>query len=113
MLNTLISARDNQRKRLSRLYSLYSSSEDDVLLDSILELKEKIKETENQIKEESESKTKSKEIEDNYKKLGQIGAAWEKMNFSEKRLALRELIDRIVITYDKAEIYYSDNLKLR
>ncbi len=113
VLNTLISARDNQRKRLSRLYSLYSSSEDDVLLDSISELKEKIKETENQIKEESESKTKSKEIEDNYKKLGQIGAAWEKMNFSEKRLALRELIDRIVITYDKAEIYYSDNLKLR
>ncbi len=112
-LAALINVRDNQRKRLSRLYFLYSSTDDDVLLESINELKNNIAETEKRIEEENSAREKSKNTEENYKKLGQIAAAWENMTFSEKRLALRELIDKIVITYDKAEIFYSENLKLR
>ena len=111
-VSALTAAKNGLRKRLSRLYSLYSSSDDDVLIESINELKANIEAAEKQIEEEKRKAEKSAEAEKNYKKLGQIRTAWEKMNFSEKRLTLRELLDKIVITYDKVEIYYSDNLKL-
>ncbi len=109
---SLTASKDGMRKRLSRLYSLYSSSDDDILIESINELKEKIAAVEKQIEEEKRESEKSDKIEENYKKLGQIRTAWEKMNFSEKRITLRELLEKIVITYDKVEIFYSDNLKL-
>ena len=34
------------------------------------------------------------------------------MSLREKRAVLRELIDRIVITYDRADIYYSESVRL-
>lgn len=101
------------RKRLSRLYKLYSQTdgrEDEILLQQISALKHELEEISYQLEKEKENKSVSAFNAERMKQLGTLQGVWDTMTCEEKRTVLRELIDRIVITYDKTDIYYTSNI---
>ncbi len=110
VLSALISNRENLKRRLSRLYTLYSDDRDDTLLSVIEDLKKQINDIASLIETEKDREEKEKKRAENRKKLGRTKALWQSMSFTEKRAVLRGLIDKIVITYDNVDIYYSGNL---
>lgn len=87
-------------KKIKKLYDLYASSEDDLLLDTINEYRTKLKNTvdrlkieENKISEENR-KMKSAELVTNLKDT------WHYMTVEEKQNVLRMLINKITIKND-------------
>jgi site-specific DNA recombinase len=110
ILSSLISNKENLKRRLTRLYSLYSDAEDDALLSAIDDIKKQIAGISALIDKEKSRKEKETAANENRKKLRKTEALWQSMSFAEKRGVLRELIDKIVITYDNVDIYYSDDL---
>lgn len=97
----------NCKKRLSRLYDLYSSAEDEILLDEIKRKKDELAKAQLEYENMKLSREKSAEAIKQISKIGTVKGAWESMTIDEKRNVLRELIDKIVVTYDRIEIHYS------
>lgn len=97
----------NCKKRLSRLYALYSSAEDEILLDEIKRKKDELAKAQLEYENMKLSREKNTEAIKQISKIGTVKGAWESMTIDEKRNVLRELIDKIVVTYDRIEIHYS------
>lgn len=109
----LISQREKLRKKLKNLYSLYGDTADEGLIETIEDVKREIFATEERLSEAEAVKRKLEKSIEARKSLDSIREAWEYMTLKEKQTVLRSLIDRIVITYGKTDIYYklpmSDN----
>ena len=99
------------KKKLSRLYELYSEGDDDILIEEINRRKRELSEIDEKIRSEKENRSVSLASEKQLKKLGALQSAWNTMSLEEKQSVLRELIDKIVITYETVEIFYSGNIK--
>ena len=111
VLEVLEKTRTSLRRRLSRLYELYSNAEDDVLLEEINRLKEEISKIDGEILTEKESRTISLKSRQQLEKLNALQSVWDVMTVEEKQSVLRELIEKIVITNDSVEIFYTENIK--
>lgn len=83
-----------------------------MLLDSINALKKEIVDTQTHVDDEEANSKAAAAAGKSLEKLNGIQAARDMMSLREKRAVLRELIDRIVITYDRADIYYSESVRL-
>ncbi len=95
------------KKRLSRLYDLYSSAEDEILLNEIKRKKDELAKAQLEYENMRSSREKNREAVKHLEKIGTVKGAWESMTVEERRNVLRELIDKIVVTYDRIEIHYS------
>lgn len=111
VLEVLEKTRTSLRRRLSRLYELYSNAEDDVLLEEINRLKEELSKIDGEILTEKESRTISLKSRQQLEKLNALQSVWDVMTLEEKQSVLRELIEKIVITNDSVEIFYTENIK--
>ncbi len=111
ILDVLEKTKSGIKKKLSRLYELYSEADDDVLKDEINRRKRELFEIEEKIRCEKESRSVSKASEEQLKKLGVIAGVWDTMTLEEKQSVLREIIEKIVITKDSVEIFYTGNIK--
>ena len=111
-LSSLLKNKENLKRRLTRLYALYSDASDDALLSAVDDVKKQLSDITVMIEKEKNTKEKEKNAIENRIKLKKTQELWQSMTFTEKRAVLRGLIDKIVITYDNAEIYYSENLLL-
>ncbi len=96
------------KKRLIRLYDLYSQAQDDLLLSEINRKKDELAKAQLELDNERDKRIKAGEIQKRFEKLGVLESAWAGMTVSEKRGVINELIDKIVITYDRVDIYYSE-----
>lgn len=99
------------KKKLSRLYELYSDGDDDVLINEINRRKSELSEIEERIKAEKESRSVSRSSKERLEKLSALRGAWQTMTLEEKQSVLREIIEKIVVTKDTVEIYYTGNIK--
>ena len=99
------------KKKLSRLYELYSESDDDVLIEEINRRKQELSEIDEKIRNEKENRSVSKASKEQLEKLSALQGVWDTMSLEEKQSVLRELIDKIVITYETVEIFYTGNIK--
>ena len=109
---SLLQRKTELSKKLKRLYTLYSEDADDELISAIDDIKRQISDVTQMIDMEEKRKEAELRVGENRKKLGQTEALWQSMSFAQKRAVLFELIDKIVITYDDVDIYYSENLSL-
>lgn len=93
-------------RRLKNLYRLYSNDRDDVLIETIDDVKKEIAETDKKLArlEDAEKNTEAEMIRK--KELKGISQAWEYMTDLEKQNVVRSYIDKIVVTYNKTDIYY-------
>ena len=92
--------------KLKKLYKLYGAGGDDILLETIDELKNELSKITGQLNEENEKRAKNIEYKELEKKLDTIEEAWEYMTKPERKTIVRAIINKIIITDDNIEIYY-------
>lgn len=106
-LSGLLSKQSERLKRkLKNLYNLYSDTADETLIITINELKEELRLIQEKINDAERDASKNKERAEAINKLNTVADAWEYMTLKQKQNVLRGVIDKIVITYDKTDVYY-------
>ena len=93
-------------KRLKNLYNLYSDSEDDALTEAIGEIKKELDRAKKRKAELDREKHELSSIMEIRSGLKNVSDTWDYMTLKEKQNVLRSLIEKIVVTYDKTDIYY-------
>ncbi|MDR1703364.1 MAG: recombinase family protein [Clostridiales bacterium] len=93
-------------KRMKRLYVLYSESADEILLETIEELKKELSDIQRQIAREAERSTLANKITQVKKTLTTLKESWEYMTPHERRNIAKSCVDKIIITDDKIEVFY-------
>jgi len=106
VLDILDKQYNETNRQLKKLYLLYASSSDDVLLEAIEDTKKKITSLQEQITIEQERNKMTQQITNYTKQLETIKDAWEHMADKERRDIMRAFINRIVLTDGKLEIFY-------
>ena len=110
--NAALSIRDLLEKqykqtaaKLKKLYNFYAASDDELLLETIEEIKAELFKITVQLKAEKEKENTeiSGEIK---KKLDTIEEAWEYMTKPERKAIVRAVVNKIIITNGNVEIYY-------
>ncbi len=93
-------------KRLKNLYNLYSDSGDDALREAIDEIKKELDDAKRRRVELETERAEFSGLMELREGLKGVSQAWEFMTLKEKQNVIRSLIDKIVITYDKTDIFY-------
>ena len=93
-------------KKLKNLYGLYGDTADDALTETIEETKKQLEEAKNREKELKNERADIESRLEAHRSLKNIAQAWEYMTLKEKQNVIRSCIEKIVITYDKTDIYY-------
>ena len=106
MLSGLESRIAELKRKLKKLYGLYSEAEDDMLLETISELKTELEKAEKLAAAERSSGESIKTRRRAYEKLDSVADVWDYMTMTEKQNLVREYIEKIVVTHGEADIYY-------
>ena len=93
--------------KIKRLYNLYASSGDELLLETIEENKEELNRISGLIENEKKTNSAIKEISERQQTISNIESAWPAMTLSEKQRALRICINRIVLEDENIRIEYA------
>lgn len=100
--------RKNQtEKGLKRLYELYSKSEDDILLKTIEEMKESLKQIEFKIETAKAEENKKSGNKSTLKNIENLKSIWDYISDKEKQLLIRSVINRVIVHKDKIEVIYN------
>ncbi len=101
VLNLLEDQKKEIQRKMKRLYNVYAASDDEILLETINELKSDFNRIENKIKQETEA-LENKQNNRNFKKIiDTLGDQWDTMTNQEKQTVIRILVKEIV--------FYEDN----
>ncbi|MBR5614451.1 MAG: recombinase family protein [Clostridia bacterium] len=101
--------KENEKKlsdKLKRLYSLYAEAEDEILKESIKEIKINLDSIQKQIKREEKERVISKRNNEIKKQLSTLRETWKYLTPKEKRNIIESCVSEIVVADDNAEIYY-------
>lgn len=93
-------------RALKKLYMLYATSDDETLLATIDEIKEKLAEIKTKIEVEQESNKYVKAIKQAKEDIANFKSIWPEMTDLEKREAIRSVVDTITLTDDQVHINY-------
>lgn len=91
---------------LKVLYRLYAKDENEILLESISELKKEAEKISREISLEQEKSAVTEKIKNAKKLLKSLPEAWKYMTEKEKQTAVRRLVDRVVLTYGSVLVYF-------
>ena len=92
-----------------RLYNLYASKDDNLLLQTIEENKAELNSIIKAINDEEKSNSAIEEINHKQEVITNLVSAWPSMTIKEKQQALRICIDRIVLNNNEVNIEYTFN----
>lgn len=93
-------------RKIKNLYNLYANDEDELLLQTIEENQEELARLSAQLTKERERGEEYAKSQKEYKRLLTLKDAWIYMTKQEKQNILRSFIEKIVVTYDKIDVYY-------
>lgn len=93
-------------KKLKRLYDLYAKSDDDILLDTIEELRKETEKSKNLLEAEQNKSSKIKNKVKLKAKLETIRDTWKYMSKEEQRTVICSVLEKIVVNGDEVNIYY-------
>ncbi len=93
-------------KKIKTLYNLYAQSEDELLIETIEENKTELEKIKALLEDENKTLNEYKKSRETAKEITNLKEAWEYMTTEEKQSILRRCIDKVVITYEKVDIYY-------
>jgi len=94
------------RSQIKRLYGIFASDGSELLLETIEEKKKELSSAEEHLKKQRECGESEKQKSAAVEKLTDVKNSWEYMTFNEKQNIIRQSIEKIVITDDRADIYY-------
>ncbi len=95
------------KAKLRRLYDLYGDSGDEMLLDAITSQKKALAALAERIRDEENVRKKAEEIQKTKKEIGEIREVWPYLSMREKKKVIRSCVEKIVITDDKVDVYYT------
>ena len=99
--------------KLKRLYNLYGQNGDELLMQTITENRDELEKIRKRIEDEKESQLVSGRQAEKKIRLKDIKTAWEYMTMQEKQFLVRQCVDKIVITDNKADIYYQFDVNVQ
>lgn len=94
------------KKKLSRLYRLYSEQDDDVLLESIELQRKNIHNIQARLNREREMESIAGKRKKEREEIHRLAQAWPHMTIDEQRTVLHEAIDRIEIDGSRIDVSY-------
>ena len=107
VLEMLLGQENAAKIKLRRLYDLYGDSGDAMLLETITAQKKTLGAIEKRIREEKNKQKKEEEIQETKKEIREIQAGWPYLSMREKKKIIRSCVEKIVITDDKVDVYYT------
>lgn len=106
----LDSLRDKKRvleAGLKRLYELFSKNGDDILLKTITEKKEALKQIEFKIQVALEKNSELKDSKKTLENIENLKTIWHYIDDKEKQLLIRSVINRVIVHKNKIEVVYN------
>jgi site-specific DNA recombinase len=97
---------DRGALKVKRLYNLYAQNGDDLLQETIAENREELERRRKRMEDEKERQAVSGRQAEKKILLKDIKTAWDYMTMQEKQFLVRQCVERIVVTDNRAEIYY-------
>lgn len=91
--------------KIKKYYSLYAENESDNLLELIQEEEKRVSELKAELQSEidSEKSVSSDRIEE----IKRVSDVWDRLNNQEKNKVLKKCVDKVVITGEDVEVYFS------
>lgn len=102
--------RDRQKRKLSRLYSLYAEQDDEALRVTIDEARAALKEIEEccaRLEADGQTRENGARLT---ARLRSVGDGWGSLTDAERQELVRACVSRIVLKNDEISIYYSFEL---
>ena len=96
---------EQESKKLKRLYTLYSVSDDDILLETIAEVQKSLRDIETKLADETAKQELQKEAIGQVKRLSSVVDLWPHMDTKEQRAILCDIVHSIKITHGVTEIH--------
>lgn len=93
--------------KLRRLYDLYAAEGDEILLDTIAENRRALQLLREEASAEEKHRETSRQLRRIRARLSQVSELWEHLSGAERQALIRDCVQRIVVTNDKIEIYYT------
>lgn len=93
-------------RKLKNLYHLYADTSDQTLTETIEEARAEKERLQQRLNEEEQERRQLQRHREAQKALDSAEAAWEFMTLKEKQAVVRSCIERIVVTYDRTDIFY-------
>lgn len=95
------------QERIKKLYALYVEDHDELLYASIQEQKTKLASLQQEYAIEQENHIVLNRMDSARKTITSLADAWEYMSDVEKQQAVRDCVEKILISEDQVEIYYT------
>ncbi|MGN0678622.1 MAG: recombinase family protein [Oscillospiraceae bacterium] len=106
VLQTLQDKYDTLSSKIKRLYNLYATNGDDLLLETINENKAQLEEVSQLLDKEEHTVAVVKDIRLQLENLCNLREAWPTLSQEDKQQAIRSCISRIELTKDKVDIKF-------
>lgn len=107
VVDTLRAQENATRTKLRRLYELYGDNGDAILKETIEKYKKTLAEIQIRIQDEEEIHRRAASAEKKRQELADLKEAWGYMSMREKKNVIRALVEKVVITDDMVDIFYS------
>ncbi len=107
ILEILQNQENAAKTKLRRLYDLYGDKGDEILHDAIMAQKKTLAALQRQIREEEAVCEKAAELQKTKKEISRLQESWAYLSMREKKKVVRNLVDKIVITDDVVDVYYT------
>lgn len=91
--------------KIKKYYSLYADNESSNLLELILEEEKRVSELKDELQSEIASERSSSA--DRINEIKRVSDVWDKLSSKEKNKALKKCTDKVIITGDDVEVYFS------
>ncbi len=93
-------------RKLKNLYHLYGESGDEMLFETIADVRKDLAETNDRLAALVAEMGDSKRQQALWEDIRSAEAAWDFLTQTEKQSVLRSCIEKIVVTYDHTDLYY-------
>ncbi len=103
----LYEQQDTLNKKLKRLYNIYAEDGDEVLLDTINELKKQINIVNKQIELDTQNSIIIARRKERTEILSTVSELWNSMNVSQKKVIIRKLVNKIEINNNNVHIDFT------
>ncbi len=95
------------QQKIKRLYNLYATDGNEILLSAINENKEELENIMKRLDFEREKQKRASTKHKKHKLIEKIADGWDMMSNDERQKLVREIINKVVLTDGRVDIYYN------
>lgn len=106
-LTLLYNQKNELSKKIKRLYNIYAEQDDDMLLETISDVKKQLDSVNKKIEQNIQNNTEEKQRKEKIGILRNLSSIWNDITANEKKTIIRKLVDKIVITDNHVHINFS------